>query len=168
VLVRVFFIVICGVVLIAGLTVLTARAVGAGSSGHPLLVKKPPILNTCPEIFDPELDTLRGRYAAYYFGLDVRLDLTGTGPFLTMTPHPQLPPGTVVTSTGISYQDPEVKYLAGLGPHSLYQAVRVTGDGKIVTGVVNLDIMVPQGMLTGNPLLSLPKGSLTGLTGQTH
>lgn len=167
-LVRVFFLVICGVVLAMWLTVMAPGTVGAGSSDQSLLVKKPPILNTCPEIFDPELDTLRGRYAAYYFGLDVRLDLTGTGPFFTMTPHPHLPPGTVVTSTGISYQDPEVKYLAGLGPHSLYQAVQVTGDNKIVTGVVNLDIMVPQGMLTGSPRPSLPKGSLTGLTGLTH
>jgi hypothetical protein len=139
-------------------------AVWAGSADRPLMVKKPPILNTCPEIFDPELDTLRGRYDAYYFGLDVLLDLTGSGPFFTLTPHPNLPPDTLATSTGISYQDSEVKYLAGLGRHSLYQAVQVTGDNKIVTGVVNLDIMIPRGMLTGNLRPSLPKGSLTGLT----
>jgi hypothetical protein len=54
-------------------------------------------------------------------------------------------------------------YMAGVGRHSLYQAVQVTGDNKIVTGVVNLEIMVPKAMLTRQPHLSLPKGSLIGL-----
>ncbi len=151
------------------LTLVLPLAAQAGSDGDdPLVVQKPRILDACPEIFDAELAKRRGRYDAYYFGLDVRLDLTGSGPFFALRPHANLPPGTVVTSTGISYQDPEVKYLAGLGPHSLYQAVQVTGDRKIVTGVVNLDLKLPQAMVTGNSPLSLPKASLTGLSGLTH
>ena len=166
--VRIFSAGIGGIALGLWLTIMLPWAAGAGSSGHPLIVPEPRLPNTCPEIFDPELDTLRGRYDSYYFGLDVWLDLTGSGPFFALTPHPNLPPGTVVTSTGISYQDPEVKYLAGLGPHSLYQAVQVTGDRKIVTGAVNLDLKLPQAMVTGNPRPSLPKASLTGLSGLTQ
>lgn len=161
---RIFFRRIGWVAWLVWLPLLLPLAAGAGSEGHPLVVTKPPILDTCPEMFDAELDTRRGRYDSYYFGLDVRLDLTGSGPFYTLRPHPNLPPGTVATATGISYQDPEVKYRAGLGPDSLYQAVQVTGDQKIVTGVVNLDILVPQRMLTRQPQMSLPKATLTGLT----
>jgi hypothetical protein len=161
---RTFFRKHAGVALTLCLTVLLPSASWAGSAGQTLVVKKPAILETCPEIFDPELDTMRGRYDAYYFGLDVILNLTGLGPYFTLTPHPQMPPGTIATPTGVSYQDPEVTYLAGLGRHSLYQAVKVSGDRKIVTGVVNLDIIVPKNMMTRPARMSLPKASLSGLT----
>ena len=146
------------------LTGILPYASRAGSAGQPLMVKKPAILETCPEIFDPELDTMRGRHDALYFGLDVILNLTGSGPFFTLIPHPHMPSGTIVTSTGISYRDPEVTYLAGVDRHSLYQAVQVTGDRKIITGVVNLDIVIPKSMLMRRPTMSLPKATLTGLT----
>ena len=161
---RKFFRRIWGIAVTVLLTVMLPLASWAGSAGQQLMVKKPPILDTFSEIFDPELDTMRGRYDSYYFGLDVILNLTGSGPFFTLTPHPHMPPGTIVTPTGISYQDAEVKYLAGLGRHSLYQAVQVSGDNKIVTGVVNLDILIPKTMFNGRPSLGLPKGSLIGLT----
>jgi hypothetical protein len=153
-----------GVVLTLWLVVILSFAAWAGSARQPLTVKKPPVLETCPEIFDPELETLCGRYDTYYFGLDVIINLTGSGPFFTLTPHPHMPPGTIVTPTGIRYQDAEVTFMAGVRRHSLYQAVQVTGDRKIVTGVVNLDIMVPRDLVTRQPLLSLPKASLIGLT----
>ena len=161
---KVFFKLIGSIPLVMWLTLILPLTAGAGLAEGPLTVQKPCILDTCPEIMDHELATKRGRYNVYYFGMDVRLDLTGSGPLFTLTPHPNLPPGTVATPTGISYQDPEVKYLGGLGRHSLYQAVQVTGDNKIVTGVVNLDLVIPQRMLTGNPQPSLPKASLIGLT----
>ena len=75
-----------------------------------------------------------------------------------------MPPETILTPTGIRYHDGEVTYLAGISRHSLYQAVQVTGDGKIITGVVNLDILVPTAMLTRQSQMSLPKASLIGLT----
>lgn len=161
---RIFFKWTSWVPLTVWLMIMLPLAAGAGSTDGPLMVQKPRILDTCPEMMDRALATKRGRYNAYYFGMDVRLDLTGSGPFFTLTPHPNLPPGTVATQTGLSYQDSEVKYLGGLGRHSLYQAVQVTGDNKIVTGLINLDLIIPQRMMTGNPQPSLPKASLTGLT----
>ncbi len=47
---------------------------------------------------------------------------------------------------------------------NLYQTVQVAGDGKSVKGVMNLDIMVPQSMLTGSSSgINLPKSNLAGL-----
>jgi hypothetical protein len=97
------------------------------------MVKKPAILDTCSEIIDPDLDTLRGRYSTYYFGMDVIINCAGTGPLYT------------------------------LGRNSIYQAVQVTGDNKIVTGLVNLDILIPRSILTRPSDLGLGKGSLTGI-----
>jgi hypothetical protein len=161
---RTFFRRIKAIAVIVLLVIMLPLASWAGSAGQPLMVKKPPILDTFPEIFDPELATMRGRYDTFYFGLDIILNLTGSGPLFTLNPHPGMPVGTVVTSTGISYQDDDVTYLAGLDRRSIFQAVKVTGDNNIVTGVVNLDILIPQSMLTRRSPLSLPKGSLTGLT----
>jgi hypothetical protein len=138
----------------------------AGPAGQPLLVNKPPILDTCPEIIDPDLGTIQGRYDTYYFGMDIIINCTGSGPLCTVRPHPNLPPGTVVSPTGLSFKDGEVSYLAGIGRNCVYQAVQVTGDHKIVTGVVNLDILIPQSMTAGRPDLGLggiSKGSLAGI-----
>ena len=127
------------------------------------MVKKPSILDICPEIFDPELDTLRGRYATYYFGMDVIINCAGSGPLFTMRPHPNMPPGTVISSTGLSFKDPYVSYLAGVSKNSIFQAVQVTGDNKIVTGLVNIDILIPQSMITRPQFPGLGKGSLAGI-----
>lgn len=133
-------------------------------AGQPITVKKPPILDTCPEFSDSELDTRRGRYNTYYFGMDVIINLTGSGPFYTMRPHANMPPETAVNPTGLSFKDPSVSYQAGLGPNSIYQAVQVTGDNKIVTGLVNLDIMIPKSMTTRSPDLGgFGKSSLMGI-----
>ncbi len=138
-----------------------------GAEGpQPVMVEKPPILETCALVSDSELDTMRGCYDAYYFGMDIIVNLTGGTP-VTLVPHPGMPPETVITSTGISYQnslDPSVVYRGGIGPSSIYQTVQVMGDGKIVTGVVNLNILVPQSLFTtGVQGLNLPNGSQTGL-----
>lgn len=152
-----------GIACIVLLAILIPRASWAGSSPHTLMVKKPPILDTCPEVFDHELDTMRGRYDAYYFGLDIIINLTGSGPFLTLTPHLNMPLETVITPTGISFRDVNVSYLAGIGRHSVYQSVQVTGDNKIVTGVINLNILIPRTMFTKPPDLGLRNGSLIGI-----
>ena len=135
----------------------------ADPAGQPLMIKKPPILDTCSEIIDPELDTKRGRYNTYYFGMDVTINCTGSGPFFTMSPHPNMPPETVVSPMGLSFKDPHVSYLAGIGRNCIYQAVQVTGDHKIVTGLVNLDILIPKSIITRSPDLGLGKGSLAGI-----
>jgi hypothetical protein len=144
--------------------ILSPFALWAGPAGQPLTVKKPPILDSCTEILDPELDTRRGRYDTYYFGMDVIINLTGSGPFYTMRPHANMPPETAVSPTGLSFKDPSVTYQAGLGPKSIYQAVQVTGDNKIVTGLVNLNIMIPKSMTTRSPDLGgFGKSSLMGI-----
>jgi len=146
------------------LAVVIPLAGWAGSASPQLLVTKPPVLDTCPEVFDPELDNIRGRYEAYYFGLDIILDLTGPGPSFTLTPHANMPPETVISPSGISFDDGQVSYRGGIRPHSIFQAVQVTGDKKIVMGVINLNILIPQTMLTGRPaMMGLTKGSLSGL-----
>jgi hypothetical protein len=152
-----------GVACIVFFLVLIPPASWAGPAGQSLVVKKPAILDTCPELIDPELDTKCGRYATYYFGMDVIIDCTGSGAFFTMRPHPNMPPETVVSPTGISFKDPQVSYLAGIGRNSIYQAVQVTGDNKIVTGLVNLDISIPRSMITRPSDLGLGKGSLSGV-----
>ena len=145
------------------LVALNPLALWAGPAGQPLTVKKPPILDTCPEILDPELDTKCGRYDTYYFGMDVIINCTGSGPLCTVRPHPNMPPETVVSSTGINFKDLQVSYRAGIEKNSIYQAVQVAGDNKIVTGLVNLDILIPKSMITRSPDLGLGKGSLAGI-----
>ena len=96
--------------------------------------------------------------------MDVIINWTGSGPFYTMRPHANMPPETVVSPTGLSFKDPSVSYQAGIGRNSIYQAVQVTGDNKIVTGLVNLDIMIPKSMTTRSPDLGgLGKSSLIGI-----
>jgi hypothetical protein len=150
--------------LIVLLAVLMPLSALAGSAAQSQMVKKQPVLADCAQIPDSELEHIRGRYDTYYFGLDVIVNLTGTSPLVSMTPNPNNTPGTVNTATGISYTDSNVTYRAGIAPQYLYQTVQVAGDGKIVKGVMNLDIMVPQSMLTGSRSgISLPKPSLAGL-----
>jgi hypothetical protein len=147
--------------LIALLSMLAPLSVLAGP---PLITKELPVLAHCALIPDRELNDIRGRNGNYYFGLDVIVNLAGTGPLFSMTPNPQNTPGTVNTGTGISFSDPNVNYQAGIGSHNLYQMVQVTGDGKIVRGVMNLDVKVPQSMLNGrSSAISLPRASMTGL-----
>ena len=149
------------IVLLAVLAPLSALA---GPTAQPQITEKLPVLADCARIPDRELNHIRGRYDKYYFGLDVIVNLTGSGPLCTMTPNPNNTPGTVNTGTGISFSDSNVAYRSGIGSHSLYQMVQVTGDSKIVRGVMNLDIMVPKAMLNGSPsAINLPRHSLTGL-----
>lgn len=150
--------------LIVLLTVLAPLSALAGPATQPLIKEKLPVLADCAPIADRELGNIRGRYDTYYFGLDVIVNLTGTGPLFTMTPNPNNTPGTINTGTGISFSDPNVTYQAGIGSHNLYQMVQVTGDGKTVMGVMNLDIMVSKAMLNGSlSAINLPRHSLTGL-----
>lgn len=152
-----------GVVLTIVLALISPFSAWAGGA-QPFMVKKPPVLEVCAVMSDSELSNLRGRYDAYYFGLDIIVNLTGSGSPVTLTPHPGIPPETIVSPTGISFKDTNVAYQAGIGQSSVFQSVQVLGDGKLVTGVVNLNIMVPESLLTtGLPGISLPKESLTGL-----
>ena len=149
---------------IALLGVLAPLSALAGSTAKPMIMKEMPVLAHCALIPDRELNHIRGRNGNYYFGLDVIVNLTGSGALFTMIPNPNNTPGTVNTASGISFSDPYVNYRAGVGPQQLYQMVQVTGDGKIVRGVMNLDIKVPQSMLNGRDSApSIPRSSLTGL-----
>lgn len=150
-------------VLIVLLAMLAPLSALAGPAAQPL-IEKMPVLAHCAPIPDSELDHIRGRYSTYYFGLDVMVNLTGKGPLFTMTPNPNNTPGTVNTGTGISFSDPNVTYRSGIGLHNLYQTVQVTGDGKTVKGVMNLDVIVPKSLLNGRlSPISLPRPTLTGL-----
>jgi hypothetical protein len=146
------------------LTVLAPLSALAGPGTQPLIMEQLPVLADCAPISDRKLDNIRGRYDTYYFGLDVIVNLTGTGPLFTMTPNPNNTSGTINTGTGISFSDPYVTYQAGIESHNLYQMVQVTGDGKTVRGVMNLDIIVSKAMLNGSlSAINLPRHSLTGL-----
>jgi hypothetical protein len=146
------------------LTVLAPLSALAGPATQPLIKEKLPVLANCATISDRELGDIRGRNGSYYFGLDVIVNLAGTGPIFTMTPNPNNTPGTINTGTGISFSDSNVTYQAGIGSHNLYQTVQVTGDGKTVMGVMNLDIIVSKAMLNGSlSPINLPRHSLTGL-----
>ena len=146
------------------LGVLAPLSALAGPAAQPLIMKELPVLAHCALVPDRELDGIRGRYDSYYFGLDVIVNLAGTGPIFSMTPNPHNTPGTVNTGTGISFSDPQVNYQAGVGAHNLYQMVQVAGDGKTVRGVMNLDVKVPQTMLNGrSSAISLPRASGTDL-----
>jgi len=131
---------------------------------QPSMVERPAVLAACSVVSDQELSGIRGRYDTYYFGLDIIINLTGSGPVFATNPHSNMPPGTIVTQRGINFRDPNVSYQAGIGRHNIFQNVRVTGDNKIVTGVVNLDIMIPKSlMMGGHRGLTLPMGSRIGL-----
>ena len=149
------------IVLLAALTPVAALA---GPTAKSLIIEELPVLAHCAQVPDRELDDIRGRNGQYYFGLDVIINLTGTGAPFTMTPNPNNTPGTINTGTGISFSDSNVTYQAGIGAHNLYQMVQVMGDGKTVMGVMNLNIMVSKAMLNGSlSAINLPRHSLTGL-----
>ena len=136
----------------------------AGSLTQPLITEKLPALADCAVIPDSELSNIRGRNGSYYFGLDIIVNLTGTGAPVTLIPSPNNTPGTINTGTGISFSDPNVNYKAGIGSQSLYQMVQVGGNRNIVRGVVNLDIMVPKSLLNGRlRATSIPRVSPSGL-----
>ena len=136
----------------------------AGSFTPPARVESPAVLHNCSLVSDQELNNIRGRYDTYYFGLDIGINLTGKGVPVSVTPHTNLPAGTVIDPRGISFSDPNVTYKAGIGPQSIYQTVRVAGDNKVVTGVVNLDITVPKSLFTGGLQgIHIPKGTKIGL-----
>jgi hypothetical protein len=146
------------------LIVLAPLSALAGPAAQPLITNEQPVLAHCDRISDGELEDIRGRYDRYYFGLDVIVNLGGSGPVFTMTPNPNNTPGTVNTATGISFSDPYVNYRAGVAPQQLYQMVQVTGDGKIVRGVMNLDVKVPRSLVNGRvSSFTLPRPSETGL-----
>jgi hypothetical protein len=128
------------------------------------MVEKPAVLAACSKVSDQEMSNIRGCYDKYYFGLDIIINLTGSGALFATRPHGNMPPETVVTQRGISFKDPNVIYQAGIGRHNIFQNVRVMGDNKIVTGVVNLDITIPKSFLRGGlGGIHLPKGSRIGL-----
>lgn len=143
---------------------LTPVAALAGPTAKSPIIEELPVLAHCAQVPDRELDHIRGRNGQYYFGLDVIINLTGTGALFTMTPNANNTPGTINTGTGITFSDSSVNYRAGIGSQNLYQMVQVTGDNKIVRGVMNLDVKVPQSLLNGSSsAISLPKAGLTGL-----
>jgi hypothetical protein len=147
------------------LAVMAPLAVLAGPDAQPLVEKRPAVLADCAPLNDNQLEGIRGRYGAYYFGMDIVVNMTGSGPVVSITPHPNMPPGTVATSTGIVYESGNVSYRAGIGPQSVYQGVQVRGDNNIVTGVVNLEIMAPKAMLRGaasTPVI--PRPSVFGMS----
>lgn len=154
-----------GAALIVLLVAMAPLSAWADSVTQPLMVNKPAILAACPLVSDGELNNIRGRYDTYYFGMDIIINLTGSGAPFTLSPHPNMPAGTVLSPTGISFKDAYVAYQGGIGRQSIFQMVQVTGNGKMVTGVVNLDILVPKSLLTGGlGGISLPKGSRIGLS----
>jgi hypothetical protein len=153
-----------GARLIVLLVAMTPLSAWAGSATQPLMVNTPPILAACAVVSDGELINIRGRYDAYYFGMDIIINLTGSGALFSTAPHANMPPGTIFTPSGISFKDPYVTYQAGIGGQSIFQTVQVMGNGKMVTGVVNLDILVPRSLLTGSlGGVSLPKLSQIGV-----
>ena len=127
-----------------------------GGSGPPALrVEKPSVIEGCPIVTDSELNNLCGRYDAYFFGLDLNVNLCGGTPFsLTVDPR-STGYGTGAlkqTPTGIQYgeinSNNPVNYQAGLGTSSVYQTVQVNGTGIPLTGLVNLNITVPKSLAT--------------------
>jgi hypothetical protein len=131
---------------------------------QPAMVERPAVLATCSVVSDQELSNIRGRYDTYYFGLDIIINLTGSGASFATRPHANMPPETIITQRGISFKDANVIYQAGIGRHNIFQNVGVMGDNKIVTGVVNLDILIPKSRLMGGQRgITLPKGSRMGL-----
>ena len=151
-------------VLVIFLTLMFPLSSKASPFTQPAMVESPAVLATCSVVPDQELSDIRGRYDTYYFGLDIIINLTGSGVAFNMRPHGNMPPETIVTQRGISFKDANVVYQAGIGRQNIFQTVRVMGDNKIVTGVVNLDILIPKSFLRGGLSgITLPKGSRMGL-----
>jgi hypothetical protein len=151
--------------LLAMVAALVAVPAWAGPALQPRVVEQPAILQTLARIPDHELQELRGRYDSYYFGMDIIVNLMGASPTFAIVYHANMPDGVVTSPTGMSYNGEGVAYQAGIGQGSVFQTVQVTGDGKIVTGLVNIDITIPQSLLSQPFELNLPKGTLEGLAG---
>jgi hypothetical protein len=114
------------------------------------MVKKPSILEGRTLISDKELDDMRGRYDSYYFGLDINVNLASGTPSVNLVPHSNNTPGTSPdpSGRGYNYKDGSVAWQGGIGEQSVYQTAQVSGNGKMVTGIVNLNITIPQSLLT--------------------
>lgn len=155
--------VIVAAVTLAALT--WSAATWAGPGSQPRVVEVPAILQSCEHVPDHELQDIRGCYGGrYYFGMDIIVNLARSGPPVRVVPHPNMPEGTRVTRTGVSYRDRSVTYQGGIRPGSVYQAAQVRGNETTVTGVVNLNILVPESMFRpGVQSLSLPN-SRQGIT----
>jgi hypothetical protein len=152
-------------VLLAVMAAMLAVPAWAGPALQPRVVEQPAILQTLARIPDHELQELRGRYDSYYFGMDIIVNLTGATPSFDIVYHANMPDGVVTSPTGLSYNGDGVAYQAGITKGSVFQTVQVTGDGKIVTGLVNIDITIPQSLLNQPIEMNLPKGTLEGLAG---
>jgi hypothetical protein len=76
-------------------------------------------LKTCAVVPDQELREMRGRFATYFFGLDVGLNLAGPSPAITVNYTANVPSGSGAPSfTGntASFNSGNVNFQAGIGP----------------------------------------------------
>jgi hypothetical protein len=147
------------------LTVMLPWVAWGGPSPQALKVEKPSVIEGCPIMSDRELDSMRGRYDGYFFGLDINVNLAG-GTLFSLGVDPKstgYKDGDLnVSDKGISYNKGPVNYQAGIGNSSVYQTAMVHGTGVDLTGLVNLNITIPQSMQTigrqGAPILCMPGG----------
>ncbi len=133
-------------------------------------VTTPKILAACDVVPDQQLREMRGRFATYYFGLDVGLDLSGPKPGMTVNYHASVPDGSATpkfTGNTASFNNGNVNFQAGIGNTSLgsgiFNVVQVAGNNNLVVSTMNININAGSlplvASLTG---LSTP-GSLAGI-----
>jgi hypothetical protein len=144
------------------LTVMLPWSVWGAPGPQTLMVEKLAAIESCPIMSDSELNSMRGRYDGYFFGLDINVNLCG-GPLFSLGVDPRSTGYTNgdlnVSDKGISYNKGPVNYQAGVGMSNVFQTVQVNGTGIPLTGLVNLNITVPQSLQTLGRTggLSLPK-----------
>jgi hypothetical protein len=155
------------------LTVMLPWAAWGGPGPQALRVEKPSVLEGCPVMSDRELDSVRGRWDGYFFGLDINVNLAG-GTLFNVCADPKSTGYTKDGTgdlkfnktgglvSGVKYNKGPVNYQAGIGNSSVYQTAMVHGTGVDLTGMVNLNITIPQSMQTlgrqGGPILCVPGG----------
>ncbi|MEM4722036.1 MAG: hypothetical protein QXT73_08270 [Candidatus Methanomethylicaceae archaeon] len=154
--------------LVAGLVVvlvasLACPLVAAEPRGSFQSATQPAIVKTFKKIPDHDLQNLYGRYDNFYFGMDIIVNLTTQLPQVEIRYHNDMPPGVILTPTGMSYYGEGVAYQAGITQGSVFQTVQVTGDNKIIYGIVNLDVTIPQALMVTPLHMNIPKGTLEGL-----
>jgi hypothetical protein len=142
------------------LTVMIPWAAWGAPGPQALRVEKAPAIAGCPVMSDSELNAICGRYNGYFFGLDINVNLCKGAVPVTLTPDSvhNTPGTTFDPAKGLNFNDGNVAYQSGFSKTNVYQTVQVNGTGIPVTGLVNLNITVPQSLQTiGRPSgLSIP------------
>jgi hypothetical protein len=155
---------IVGIVTLA-LMVMLPWAAWGGSGPQTLRVEKPSVMENIPIMTDSEMSKMRGRFDGAFFGVIIDVGF-GTPP--TLTPVGDVTETNAVYKNGVKVgyaigtindNTNNVNWEGGFGLHNIHNILQINGSGQNVTGLVELNLHVPEKIIQfGRPLnLCIPR-----------